>query len=84
MSTHTFSFFFIDAGSGMEEPPPRLLRVAEPLDGKGDVGASSSTVIWDWRTKIPWFSAHLKYSLPWTKMNLIALKQQLHLSRSGI
>ena len=45
MSTHTFSFFFIDAGSGMEEPPPRLLRVAEPLDGKGDVGASSSTVI---------------------------------------
>jgi len=29
----------------MEEPPPRLLRVAEPLDGAGDVGASSSTVI---------------------------------------
>ena len=29
----------------MEVPPPRLLRVAELLDGKGDVGASSSTVI---------------------------------------
>ena len=45
MNTHTFSLFFIDAGSGIEVPPPRLLRVAEPLGGAGDVGASSSTVI---------------------------------------
>lgn len=45
ISIYTFSLFFIEAGRGMEEPPPRLLRVAEPLDGAGDVGASSSTVI---------------------------------------
>ena len=80
--TDTLSFL-IDAGSGMEVPPPRLPRFDEPWGGDGELGASSSTAIWDWRTKIPWLFAHLKYSLPWTKKDLntnghYILNSQMH------
>ena len=37
--------FFIEGGSGIDDPPPILDRIAEPREGVGEAGTSSSTVI---------------------------------------
>ena len=45
LGQYSLSLFSLRVGSGIDDPPPILDRIAEPREGVGEAGTSSSTVI---------------------------------------